>query len=163
MWATTRTLRHEAARAVEEKRDATQKLIEERGQAAGQTAMNELYALRRHINRWRQDLDAESVASWARTGEELADQAEMAVGLIPQSQEIRTRMNEALWVVTMYMSTDQDRPDREPYSSKRALRHAIAILQAFMRGDELPDTSYEVDDLRMQQEMYRIENPPDAS
>lgn len=161
MWATLRTLRHETNRAVAERRDAAMKMIDERGQTAGREALAELYTLRRHILQWGSDLDAESRASWTRSGEELADQVEIATGLIPQAQEVRVRMEEALWAAVRCMHEDENRPTTQAYGTKRAVNHAIDILQAFLRGDPLPQISGDVDIIRIERAEYVRENPPD--
>jgi hypothetical protein len=161
VWATVLTQRHEARTALVQKQEAAEKQVEERGRAAGNDALTELYALRRHILRWGPDLDVESRASWTRSGEELADQVEIATGLIPQAQEVRTRMEEALSVAVSYMHEDENRPATQAYGTKRAVDHAIDILQTFLRGDPLPRISYDVDTLRIERAEYRRENPLD--
>jgi len=160
VWATVLTQRHETRKANDERRDAAAKLIDERGRAAGNDALAQLYALRRHLGSWDLRLDPDGREAWVRAGREIADQAEIAVGLIPQARGLRVRMEEALWIVTTSLDEDRDRPAREAYRSKLALRHAIDILQAFMRGDALPRASFEVENLRIQEQEYLRENPP---
>ncbi|MCX5261781.1 hypothetical protein OOK27_47970 [Streptomyces canus] len=69
-----------------------QKQIDERAQAAGNNALTELYALRRHIVRGGPQQESEGPGSWLWSGVEMADQAEMAAGLIPQAEEVRSRL-----------------------------------------------------------------------
>jgi hypothetical protein len=161
LWATTRTLRHEATKAIDERRDAAAKLIDERGQTAGREALAEFYALRRHIVQWDFPPDVEARRAWFHAGEEMADKAEMTAGLIPQAPEVRPRLEEALNVTLRCMLVNRRSAVRSTFRSKNAVDHAIEILQAFLRGDPLPEPSAAVEDLRQHRAQYDIENPPD--
>jgi hypothetical protein len=140
-----------------------QKLIEERGQTAGHEALAVLYALRRHIASWDPGLDAEGREAWVLSGQEMADEADMAVGLVPESREIRVRMEEALSVVRSRLGQDRLRTTSEAYSTAILTTHAIDILQTFLRGGEpLPPRSLQVERLREQRAAYPMGNPPES-
>lgn len=162
-WATVRTQRHEAKRAVEERQDATRKLADERGQAAGREALAELYTLRRHIHQWAGPADMATHRPWFKAGEEMADKAEMIAGLIPQAPEIRLRLGEAL-KVTLICMLDGVHGDttRVSYLGRDYVDHAIEILLAFLRGDPLPEPSAAVVRFRRERAQYDLENPPGA-
>ncbi|MBL1104928.1 hypothetical protein JK361_10030 [Streptomyces sp. 5-8] len=159
VWATKVTQRQQAKERLQQAEDERSKLIEQRGREAGEKTLTELYALRRHILRWGPDLDPESRRSWLQTGQELADQAEMTAWLIPQSEEIRTRMGENLTVVIHQMHWDHDHPERTAYHGKVAVTHAIDVMAAFIRRDPLPDPTAEVEQLRIDRAEYELENP----
>lgn len=138
-----------------------QKQIDERGHDAGNKALTEMFALRRHILLWGPGLDPGSRASWLRTGREMADQAEIAAKLIPQAGEVRTRMEEALTVVVTQMHWEHEEPEHPSYHSKVALEHAIDIVAAFMCREPLPEPTNAVERLREERALYALENPPD--
>ncbi|MFI0939156.1 hypothetical protein [Streptomyces sp. NPDC021020] len=161
MWATIRTQRYETAKFIEAKQEAAAKLIDERGQTAGREALAELYVLRRHIVHFEFPPDVEARRAWFHAGEEMADKAELTAGLIPQAPEIRPRLEEALNATLRCMAGNRRSSIRSTFRSTNAVDHAIEILQAFLRGDPLPEPSAGVEDVRQHRARYDIENPPD--
>lgn len=160
-WATVRSQRHEAQRALDERRDAAATLIDERGQTAGREALAELYVLRRHIVHFEFPPNVEARRAWFHAGEEMADKAEMTAGLIPQAPEVRPRLEEALNATLRCMLDNRRSSIRSTFRSTNAVDHAIEILQAFLRGDPLPEPSAGVEDVRQHRAQHDIENPPD--
>lgn len=130
--------RHQAKLDREQRREARAGLVEERGRAAAEKALSELYLLRRHISTWKVDLNAEGKNAWFHSSITHADEAELNAALIPEASELRERFRDAMDAARMSMQIDAWESEHEPYLSESDTQHAITLLSAYMRGDSLP-------------------------
>ncbi|WP_326755113.1 hypothetical protein OH738_10710 [Streptomyces hirsutus] len=133
--------RHQAQLEQQRWEKARADLLEERGRAAADKALAELYVLRRHISSWKVGMSAEEKSQWYRTGHGHTDNTELNAALIPEANELRERLRNALEVVRTSMHVDAWESEHEPYLSGFDTEHAIALLSAYMRGDPLPSPS----------------------
>lgn len=154
--------RHQAALTREDRQVARAGLVEERGRAAADGALAELHALRRHVMRREQGVAPDEELEWLRTVEEHVDQAAMASGLIPEADEMRTRVRDALDVVYTSALAERRKARRSSFASRSAVEHVIEVLSAYKRGDDLPGPTHEEEHRRIERESYDLENPPDA-
>jgi hypothetical protein len=125
---------------MEQKRreEARADLLEERGRAAAEKALTELYDLRRHVSTWKAGMSVEERNQWYQTGYDHTYSAELNAALIPEANELRERLRDALEVVRTSMNVDAWQSDHEPHLSHFDTEHSIALLSAYMRGDCLP-------------------------
>ncbi|MEW1686215.1 hypothetical protein [Streptomyces sp. NPDC093594] len=130
--------RHQAKLDREQRRETRADLVEERGRAAAEKALSELYLLRRHISTWKVGMNAEGKNTWFGTCITHADEADLNAALIPEASELRERFRDAMETARMSMQIDAWESEHEPYLSESDTEHAIALLSAYMRGDPLP-------------------------
>ncbi|MFI5979175.1 hypothetical protein [Streptomyces sp. NPDC051452] len=141
VWATVATQKQQAQESYRQQREEQHKLIEQRGREAGEKALTELYALRRHLVECTQDNIPEDHQPWRKIAKDHMDEAELAVGLMPQASEVRERIEEVLEAAFIHMVRSSGEVDREVLHAKRGATEAIDILSAYMRGDRLPEAS----------------------
>ncbi|MEU0844803.1 hypothetical protein ABZ370_35765 [Streptomyces sp. NPDC005962] len=138
--------RHQAKVTREQQEAARADLLEERGRAAGEKALSELYALRRYLQDCKTRPVPEERQPWRVKTRAFIDEAELAVMLMPNAREVQARIGEAadLIIDTLTIGREEARQmtDQEHITHvHRCLggtRDAIAALSAFMRGDPLP-------------------------
>jgi hypothetical protein len=130
--------RHQAEMEQKRRDDARADLLEERGRAAAEKALTELYDLRRHVSTWKAGMSAEERNQWYQTGYDHTYSAELNAALIPEANELRERLRDALEVVRTSMNVDAWQSEHEPYLSHFDAEHSIALLSAYIRGDSLP-------------------------
>ncbi|MFF9394219.1 hypothetical protein [Streptomyces griseoluteus] len=141
VWATVATQKQQAREGLQRQQEERHKLIEQRGREAGKKALTELYALRRHLAECTQRDIPEDHQPWRKIAKDHMDEAELAVGLMPQASEVRERIEEVLQVTFLHMFRSADEALREVMHAKRGATEAIDILSAYMRGDPLPEAS----------------------
>ncbi|WP_328939210.1 hypothetical protein OG288_36930 [Streptomyces tauricus] len=73
---------------------------------------------------------------WVNTAHAVADDAELNAALIPGANELRERLQDALNVARISFFVDAHESEQEPYMSEFDTSHSIALLSAYMRGDE---------------------------
>jgi hypothetical protein len=120
------------------RKEARADLLEERGRAAADRALAELYVLRRHVSTWKVDMSTEEKNQWYQTGHDHTDNAELNAALIPEADELRERLRDCLDVVRTSMNVDAWESEHKPHLSRSDTEHAISLLSAYMRGDSLP-------------------------
>ncbi|WNE95551.1 hypothetical protein PS467_09465 [Streptomyces luomodiensis] len=130
--------RHLAKMAREQREDARNDLMEERGRAAADKALAVLYTLRSHILTWKTGWSAVERVHWVQEGHTYTDDAELNTALIPKATELRKRFRDALGAIRRSMFVDAHEARNEPYLSEFDTEHAIELLSAYMRGDDLP-------------------------
>ncbi|MFJ9869829.1 hypothetical protein [Streptomyces sp. NPDC101165] len=139
--------RHQTKVTREQQAAARASLLEERGRAAGEKALSELYALRRHLKDCELRPVAEERQPWRVIARAFIDDAELAVMLMPKAGEVQSRIADAAGLITetLVIGRDEARAmtDREHRTHiHRCLAgtlEAIEALSAFMRGDALPE------------------------
>ncbi|WP_331734982.1 hypothetical protein OG379_39825 (plasmid) [Streptomyces sp. NBC_01166] len=131
---------HQAKTARVEREEARAGLVEERGRTAAEKSLAELYGLRRHVLTWKLVSDDER-SEWSRIGYTLTDEAELNASLIPEGEELRERLKDALGALRNSISVDTYEAVHEAYASTFDTEHAISLLAAYMRGDALPRPS----------------------
>ncbi|MFE6627362.1 hypothetical protein ACFVNB_08960 [Streptomyces rochei] len=109
---------------------------EQRALASGETAINELLQL-------GQVLEASipqglSGQEWMGSVRVHLRQAEVAVSVIPNSDELRYRMTR-LFFLMRGQYTDEGGLEMARFTYYRASRHGVEVLAAFQRGDALPE------------------------
>ncbi|MGW7261523.1 hypothetical protein [Streptomyces sp. NPDC054834] len=165
VWATKVTQRQQAKERLQQAEEERSKLIEERGRAAGEKALTELYALRRHLVECAQAEIPDDHQPWRKIAKDHMDEAELAVGLMPQASEVRGRIEEVLGITFLHMFRSSGDTAREVVHARSGATEAIDILSAYMRGDPLPEISGTVRRYREHaahsEAMYALENPPD--
>lgn len=158
MWATVLTQRYQAKTGKADR-------VEQLGRAAGERALAELYALRRHLGECRADAIPEDRQPWRKIAKDHMDEAELAVGLIPQGDQVRERLEEVLNVTHYGMTRREQSLIRQLGSTRSGASEAIGLLSAFLRGDPLPERSPGVERFREQRDVgraiYDLENPSD--
>lgn len=139
--------RHQAKVTREQQEAARADLLEERGRAAGEKALSELYALRRYLQDCKTRPVPEERQPWRVKARAFIDEAELAVMLMPNAKEVQTRIECAAGMIieTLRIGREEARQitDREHithvYRCLAGTRDAIRALSAFMRGDPLPN------------------------
>ncbi|MFI6606864.1 hypothetical protein [Streptomyces sp. NPDC050507] len=129
---------HQAKTARVEREEARAGLVEERGRAAAEKALAELYRLRGHAVTWRGGMAADERNEWSRTSRNLIDAADLNAALIPKADKLRVRLQDALGAIRKSVHIDAHESEHEAYLSTSDTEHAIALLSAYMRGDTLP-------------------------
>ncbi|MBZ6261188.1 hypothetical protein KVH22_37415 [Streptomyces olivaceus] len=147
--------RHQAKLDREQREEARAGLVEERGRTAADKALGELYTLRRHVSTWEVDLSAEAKNQWYQTGHTHADEAELNAALIPEADNLRERLQDALESARTSMQIDAWESEHEPYLSAFDTEHAIGLLSAYMRGDSLPAPTLREERASLEREMRR--------
>lgn len=139
--------RHQATVLRQQQEAARAGLLEERGRAAGEKALSELYALRRHLK----DCELRPVPGerqpWRGIARTLIDDAELAVMLMPNAAEVQSRVADAAGLITQTLMIGRDEARMMTDGEHRThvslclggTLEAIGVLSAFMRGDPLPD------------------------
>ncbi|MGP4046913.1 hypothetical protein [Streptomyces sp. 2A115] len=147
MWATVITQRHEA-------KTARIQRVEERGRAAGERALTELYALRRHIMECTQDPIPEERQPWRKIAHDHMGEAQAALALMPGAKKVRERVTEALTIIERKIF-EARRGDMgsimEMMALSRGAGEGIEVLSAYMRGEGVPQPSRWVLDYRRDQ------------
>jgi hypothetical protein len=114
--------------------------IEDLGRAAADKALAELYSLRRLL----MDRSHDEISDWRKTAMQHMDAVELAVGLIPQAQDVRTKVKETMDLTesgAIYaLRADLDL-NTELLHMFGGCNEAIEIVSAFMRGDPIPEPS----------------------
>ncbi|MGR6973210.1 hypothetical protein ACU639_27090 [Streptomyces cynarae] len=137
IWATVITQRHQVKTARDQR-------IEERGRAAGEKALTELYALRRHLIEVSASSTPVENQSWARIAVDHVDRTEAAIALMPGAHSVRERISEAMDIgtrellVARLLRAPEDVAVRALTS---AALEAIDALSAYMRGEGIPEPS----------------------
>lgn len=159
MWATVLTQRHQTKTGRADR-------VEQLGRAAGEKALAELYALRRHLGECKADSIPEDHQPWRKIAKDHMDEAELAVGLIPQGDQVRERLEEVLTATYYGMTQREQSLIRQLGSTRSGASEAIGLLSSFLRGDPLPERSPGVERFREQRAVgttiHELENPPDA-
>ncbi|MFD8472034.1 hypothetical protein ACFV2E_08255 [Streptomyces globisporus] len=165
VWATIVSQRHQARTAVTQR-------TEDRGRAAGEKALEELYTLRRFMTEFTAARAREEGQPWRLTAKRHFDEAELAVMLMPNAREVQNRIEEVMGIAGATLMVGQKHAQAtDGMELIREIRHcrslaveAIQILSAYMRGDALPTPSHLVIKRREaeahSEEMYRGEPPP---
>ncbi|MFD8072170.1 hypothetical protein ACFV3E_05905 [Streptomyces sp. NPDC059718] len=125
--------------------------IEERARAAGDKALSELYALRRHVMECNSEEIPESRQPWLKIAEHHMDAAEMAVGLMPQAEQVREQVKETFLLASTaasYAVMLNESPAAQCAPLRWAASEGITVLSAYMRGDPIPPPSRRVENLR---------------
>ncbi|MET9410827.1 hypothetical protein ABZX90_34465 [Streptomyces sp. NPDC002935] len=139
--------RHQATVTREQQEAARAGLLEERGRAAGEKALYELYALRRHLKDCKLRPVSEERQPWRPIARAFIDDAELAVRLMPNAREVQSRITDAAGLITetLVIGRDEAREMTDPEHRTHISRclagtlEAIEALSAFMRGDPLPE------------------------
>lgn len=139
--------KHQAAAMREQQKAARASLLEERGRAAGEKALSELYALRRHLNECELRPVPEERQPWRGIARGFTDEAELAVMLMPNAGEVQSRITEAAGLITETLIIGREEARQMTDREHRTHIHkclagtleAIGALSAFMRGDPLPE------------------------
>ncbi|MDX3233224.1 hypothetical protein [Streptomyces sp. ME19-01-6] len=156
--------RYQAKMAREDREEARNDLLEERGRTAADKALAELYALRRHVVTWKIGWSAVERVEWVQEGHTYADDAELNAALIPKAAELRERLRDALIAIRRSMFIDAHEAGNEPYLSEFDTEHAIELLSAYMRGDGLPQPTLREEragvERDMRQRLYEEEERP---
>ncbi|WP_432131267.1 hypothetical protein [Streptomyces tendae] len=147
--------RHQVKLDREQREQARAGVLEERGRTAADKALGELYALRRHISTWKGAFSTEEQNEWFQTGYSLADVAELNAALIPEADELRERLQDALESARDSLHADAWYSEHEPYLSASDTEHTIALLSAYMRGDYLPPMTAREERASLAREMRR--------
>ncbi|MEV5783754.1 hypothetical protein ACGFWD_34430 [Streptomyces sp. NPDC048448] len=154
--------RHQAELIREDRKVARAGLVEERGQAAADSALAELHVLRRHVMQREQGLPHAEGQQWRRAAEGHIDQAALAAGLIPEAEEMRVRIRDSLDVVSISVIVESPEEGTSAFESRSATEHVLELLSAYKRGDALPGPTRDEERRRMEREWHDLENPPDA-
>ncbi|MFF3377778.1 hypothetical protein ACFYXF_33085 [Streptomyces sp. NPDC002680] len=128
--------RHQARTTRDERAEARASEVESRGREVAEKALTELYGLRRHALTWKVGMSSDEQNQWAKTAHTMADDAELNAALIPGADALRERLQDALSVTRKSFSEDAYETEHEPYKSEFDTGHSIALLSAYMRGDE---------------------------
>jgi hypothetical protein len=130
--------------------------IEAQGRAAGERALAELYALRRHLDEVRQNPDEtpETHQPWRKIAWRHMDEVELAVLLMPGGGEVRSRVVEALDSTRIFMVNRGEMTPRRMGRIRNGGLEAIAILAAHLRGETLPEPSQQVLEYRSASERH---------
>ncbi|MFF3934381.1 hypothetical protein [Streptomyces hirsutus] len=139
--------RHQVAVAQEQQEAARAGLLEERGRAAGEKALSELYALRRHLKDCELRPVPEERQPWRGIARGFIDEAELAVMLMPNAAEVQSRITDAAGLITETLVIGRE--EARQMTDREHVQHvhrclvgtleAIGALSAFMRGDPLPE------------------------
>ncbi|MGY1583826.1 hypothetical protein [Streptomyces sp. MN13] len=122
-----------AARAAEQVR------LEERALASGETAMNELLQLSQLID--TAIMESLPDEDWIGRARDHARRAEIAVTVIPDSVDLRYRMTRIFHAMRSRYGDGDGSGEAKLYYS-RGSREGVEVLAAFLRGDELPEEGY---------------------
>ncbi|WP_331734985.1 hypothetical protein OG379_39830 (plasmid) [Streptomyces sp. NBC_01166] len=165
VWATIISQRHQARTAVTQR-------TEDRGRAAGEKALEELYNLRRFMTEFTAVMAREEGQPWRLTAKRHFDEAELAVMLMPNAREVQDRIEELMGIAGATLMVGREHAQAtdgmELLREIRRCRHlaveAIQILSAYMRDDTLPGPSRLVIERREAEAhsegMYQGELPP---
>jgi hypothetical protein len=145
--------RYQAKMARDQREEARDDLLEERGRTAADKALAELYALRRHVLTWKVGMSAEERNQWVQSGHTYADDTELNAALIPKATELRERLRYALGAIRGSMFVDAYEAAHEPYMSDFDTEHAIGLLSAYMRGDSMPRPTPREERVSVEREM----------
>lgn len=139
--------RHQAHVTREQQEVARAGLLEERGRAAGEKALSELYALRRHLKDCELRPVPEERQPWRVIARAFIDDAELAVMLMPNAREVQSRITDAAGLITETLVIGRE--EAREMTAQEHVKHvhrclagtleAIQALSAFMRGDALPE------------------------
>ncbi|MDI1452921.1 hypothetical protein NHG22_03625 [Streptomyces sp. ATE26] len=140
--------RHQAAVAQKQQEAARAGLLEEQGRAAGEKALSELYALRRHLRDCELRPVPEECQPWRGIARGFIDEAELAVMLMPNATEVQSRITDAAGLITETLMIGreeaQQMTDREHITHVHRCRagtlEASEAISAFTRGDSLSET-----------------------
>ncbi|WP_413757197.1 hypothetical protein [Streptomyces sp. MMBL 11-3] len=128
--------RYQVRMAREERAEAQAREAESRGRDVARQALAELYKLRQHALTWQVGMSSDERNQWVKTANAIADEAELNAALIPDADALRERLQDALSVTRTSFSVDAHEAEHEPYMSEFDTGHCIALLSAYMRGDE---------------------------
>ncbi|MET9510772.1 hypothetical protein ABZX62_20320 [Streptomyces flavidovirens] len=121
---------------------------QEYGRAAGEKALTELYALRRHMIECGMADIPEARQPWQYIAKTHMDEAELAVMLMPKAQKVQDRISEVMGAGSQQMTTSGGDRVRQTTVGRGMALEAIDILSAYMRGDALPKPSPRVERYR---------------
>lgn len=138
--------RHQATVLREQQEAARTGLLEERGRAAGEKALSELYALRRHLKDCELRPVPAELQPWRGIARTFIDDAELAVMLMPNAAQVQSRVADAARLITETLMIGRDEARMMTDGEHRThvnlclagTLEAIGVLSAFMRGDPLP-------------------------
>ncbi|MFE1545866.1 hypothetical protein ACFW61_36160 [Streptomyces microflavus] len=131
---------HQAKNTRAEREEARASLVEERGRAAAEKALAELYGLRRHVLTWKL-MSEDERTECSRIGYTLTDEAELNASLIPKGEALRERLKDALGALRNSIHVDAYESVHDAFLSTFDTEHAISLLAAYIRGDALPTSS----------------------
>jgi hypothetical protein len=155
--------RHQATVLREQQEAARAGLLEERGRAAGEKALSELYSLRRHLTDCELRPVPEERQPWRGIARSFIDDAELAVMLMPNAAEVQSRITDAAGLITETLMIRREEARELTDGAHRTHIHrclagtleAIGVLSAFMRGDPLPEPGRLVREHRQQNQRPR--------
>lgn len=134
VWATVVTQQHQA-------RGTREQRVAERGWAAGEKALSELYALRRRAVEHLKGEPPRDEEQWRLIARTHMDEAGLALELMPQADELRQRISFVLGHAYVEMSEQAGNIDAQLILAQSRAIDAIALIGAHMRGDPLPALS----------------------